>query len=105
MSTKKLTQEEKNKKTKIKEAFRDRETFYDRYGRKVTKENAEVDHKVPKKKGGNSNLANLEVIARKSNREKSDKLSGTMSNGSKFKVNRSSKNKSQGNVSVKKKDE
>ena len=92
---------EKNKESLKKEVFKNKKSTTDRYGRKVTPKNAEVDHKVPKSRGGNDSKANLEVISRKSNREKSDKMSGKI-NGKDFKVNRSSKNKNQGTVTVKK---
>ena len=58
-----------------------REEFCGICGKQVDKElktpkpmSAEVDHIIPKNKGGSDNLCNMQLSHRKCNREKSDKI-------------------------------
>lgn len=81
--------------------WKNKKSTKDPFGRTMNKNNVELEHIVLSSKGGNDNYSNLQLLYKKSNREKSDKLSGNI-DGKTFKVNRSTKNKNQGKMSVKK---
>ncbi len=92
-NSKGFTQAQKNKI--LDKEFGNKKTITDPAGRKVTRNNAEVDHVVPRAKGGKNTLKNGQVLHQKTNKEKSDKLSGTIgpkSNQKTFKVNKNAKN-------------
>lgn len=83
------------KKKIINREFKGKNQMKDVAGRKINKKNVEVDHIVPASKGGKATLKNGTVLHPKTNKEKSDKLSGTFgpkSNQRTFKVNKKSKN-------------
>ncbi len=79
--------EKKNKKIVKKEAFKGKKTYTDPFGRVTTRKNAEVGHIVPKSKGGSDAQKNLQVLSKKSYKEKGEKLTGT-SNNKAFRVNK-----------------
>ncbi len=86
----------KNQKKKVLDKeFGNKKYITDPAGRKTSRQTAEVDHIVPKAKGGKNTQKNAQVLHRKTNQEKSDKLSGTFgpdSNPKAFKVNKDVKN-------------
>lgn len=49
---------------------------HDVFGRPMTFSNFEIDHIYPESKGGSSTIGNLQPLARLSNEEKADQLSG-----------------------------
>ncbi len=93
MSKKNFSNEQKEKI--LNREFGNKKYITDAAGRKTTRDNAQVDHIIPKSKGGKSTLNNAQVLHQKTNQEKADKLSGTIgpkSNRKTFSVNKNAKN-------------
>ncbi len=82
------------KKVILSRTFKGKQSIKDPAGRTVTRKTAEIDHIVPAAKGGRATYNNAQVLHKKTNVEKSDKLRGTIgpkSNQKSFSVNRKTK--------------
>ena len=84
---KEFTKEQRNKLEK--RTFGNKKSITDPAGRKTTRDNYEIDHIYPASKGGKTTLQNAQIVHKKTNREKSNDLSGKFgppSNQKEFKV-------------------
>lgn len=68
-----------NQRKKIwKKEFGKKTVSTDPFGSKVTKNNFDVDHILPKSKGGNTTISNAQILSHENNEMKWNKTSGVI---------------------------